>query len=70
MSENFSPRHLKLKKGAIASKVCDSIMAMFWKDERCMHAFRYTPLFSGNFLYKHGNATKPHVIEQYNTHMA
>jgi hypothetical protein len=34
MPSNFGPKHLKLKKGDIVSKVRDNLMAMFWKDKR------------------------------------
>jgi hypothetical protein len=42
MPSNFGPKHLKLKKGDIMSKVHDNLTAMCWKDERGIHALEHT----------------------------
>jgi hypothetical protein len=71
MPANFGPKQLKLKKGDIVSKVRDNLTAICWKGKRVVYMLSniHPSPANGNFLDEHGNATKPYIVEQYNTHM-
>ncbi|GLV38526.1 hypothetical protein CBL_05118 [Carabus blaptoides fortunei] len=68
---NFGPKVLKPIKGDIISRVRDNLSAVFWKDKREVYILTnmYASPAEGNFRDDHGNALKPHCIEDYKIHM-
>jgi hypothetical protein len=66
MPSNFGPKHFKLKKGDILSKVRDNLTAMCWKDKREVYMLSniHPSLANGNFRDQYGYAIKPHIVEQ------
>jgi hypothetical protein len=70
MPSEFSPKHLKMKKGDIVSRVKGTLRAVCWKDKREVYVLSnmHIPPAEGNFKFE-GKAVKPSIIEDCNTHM-
>jgi hypothetical protein len=64
-------KSLKLKKGDVVTRVKGHLSVVRWKDKRDVYVLSniHPPPVDGNFLDDSGHAVKPHVIEDYNTHM-
>ena len=71
MPQDIRPKHMKLKKGDIVTRVKGHLSAVRWKDKRDVYVLTnmHPPPVEGNFVDESGHAVKPHVIEDYNTHM-
>jgi hypothetical protein len=53
------------------SKVRGNLTAMCWKDKREVYMLSniHPSPANGNFRDQYGYAIRPHIVEQYNTHM-
>lgn len=71
MPHDIRPNYIKLKRGDIITRVRGNLSAIRWKDKRDMYLLTnmHSPPLEGNFVDEFGNAIKPKVIQDYNTHM-
>jgi len=71
MPKDISSRAIKAKKGDIIMRVRGNPSIVHWKDKCNVYVLTnmHTPPVEGNFCEESGHAVKPHVIEDYNTHM-
>lgn len=68
---DIGPKAVKLKRGDIVCRVRNSLSFVRWKDKRDVYLLTnmHSPPVEGNFVDEYGNAIRPKVIEDYNTHM-
>ncbi|PNF39361.1 hypothetical protein B7P43_G18177 [Cryptotermes secundus] len=71
LPDDFRRRQFRLKKGDIRVRVRRNLTALVWKDKRDVHILTNMncPPAEGTFRNEHGNAIKPSVVVDYNTHM-
>ncbi|PNF23240.1 hypothetical protein B7P43_G18268 [Cryptotermes secundus] len=71
LPDDFRRRQFRLKKGDIRVRVRRNLTALVSKDKRDVHILTnmHCPPAEGSFCDEHGNAIKPSVVVDYNTHM-
>ncbi|PNF35737.1 hypothetical protein B7P43_G16133 [Cryptotermes secundus] len=71
LPDDFRRRQFQLMKGDIRVRVRWNLTALVWKDKRDVYMLTnmHCPPAEGNFFDEHGNAMKPAIVVDYNTHM-
>jgi len=71
MPRDILPKSLKMKGGAIATRIKGTLRAVHWKDRRDVYILTnmHTPPVEGNFTDESGQAIKPRVVEYYSAYI-